>query len=1041
MRIFNKVVFQLLAAGVAFPSTIYANTATITIGELSDYVQRAGAADNVDLITQLIGESLKTQFALDYGIQFTSGDTVMATDIPPKSDKLLNCAMGSLLNPAVTPVTYHLNSQKMVGTISDSSLVTIDFKSLNQPIYATMNLKGNVNYTGGYKIEFRTACLNTGSSASGTITGDANVDITMVARIDLNISGVPVLEQYLGDSVMRYKIQPQVTVIGTTGNTAVGNISMHGNSAGVSYIFQGVVAEMFQNVFIPIYRNLPQDRSPVERLKFILSAGFADQVSKEDYLIAELAKRNFTNARNKIMDKLAVRLLNPTEYQQYLAGGENRTFQTDLIVPQFATNLLGSIISYFGEDFSPRFPVGGQYWMAHQTDIMLALLTGDKAALNAVFASLGACMAMDQLRDLPRIPAPLGSGYVPMDLLSFCQTYVQNQVYTLGNAHYSASGVSVPPTEDLGITELPWTNSPFTRADISPLSIKNNNEPYVKQIRFKQVNTFQTLFDYIMYPYMKEIENCKLTPSIYQQCTADIDAVYSKKSDWFRLYSDSTSFKSCIQANALEFCKGAWLSMVNASAYLKTSMNCNLEMRIYKKDIAAKVLKPMLAIHGGSFKYRGGGFVGLEALVSHFTERGFVVFAPFYRLGANADGPSACRHATIAEMDQDISDAFQWVVANKYKYGGSLTGKISLVGQSAGATLALTQNFVNQGGISNTLLMYPPTDMVDYITQVPFNPLLEKNGVAAILAALGLESKGIDADKLTLAGLDLTSPVLVNHSFPTMFDAMPTVFPPAVIPPINIIHGGRDNLVPARQSIRLCNALAMQTADSVSGPAFPVGTDARFPGLFAQYRCGENNGNLDILYEADHALEVCASVDVLNGVPLRECRSGGPEALAVASKSIENAYDRIAYCFSTGRPNTSSGFINSVEFPVGAQSIVSGNDNGFRDFLLSDKAFDLHYGLNTITLRSQLTSYGSPHWSVWIDFNHDGKYNLSSEKVFDTVGSNPIGRNFIIPATAKSGSTKMRIKLDMSLSPATPLSDPCDPFIDGEVENYSVTIH
>ena len=44
----------------------------------------------------------------------------------------------------------------------------------------------------------------------------------------------------------------------------------------------------------------------------------------------------------------------------------------------------------------------------------------------------------------------------------------------------------------------------------------------------------------------------------------------------------------------------------NADASIRGNGTCKLEMRVYKKDISATNLTPLLSIHGGSWKLRSG---------------------------------------------------------------------------------------------------------------------------------------------------------------------------------------------------------------------------------------------------------------------------------------------------------------------------------------------------------------------------------------------------------------------------------------------------
>lgn len=77
-------------------------------------------------------------------------------------------------------------------------------------------------------------------------------------------------------------------------------------------------------------------------------------------------------------------------------------------------------------------------------------------------------------------------------------------------------------------------------------------------------------------------------------------------------------------------------------------------------------------------------------------------------------------------------------------------------------------------------------------------------------------------------------------------------------------------------------------------------------------------------------------------------------------------------------------------------------------------------------------------YSVWIDYNADGQFEDSEEKVFSLVtdsGTIASG-SFTVPMNITSLVTTMRISLNNSETPA----GPCDSFIYGEVEDYTIQL-
>ncbi|MDH3619603.1 MAG: alpha/beta hydrolase [Gammaproteobacteria bacterium] len=142
---------------------------------------------------------------------------------------------------------------------------------------------------------------------------------------------------------------------------------------------------------------------------------------------------------------------------------------------------------------------------------------------------------------------------------------------------------------------------------------------------------------------------------------------------------------------------------------------CELEMRVYKSDVTATGLKPLLALHGGTWKSRGTSFLGLEAGVSQFTERGFIVFAPFYRLVASSDGNVECNGAGWREVAADVESALDWVQANGGALGAS-GGKVTVFGQSAGGHLAGWLAAHRPAEVRKALLFYAPVDILGFLS-------------------------------------------------------------------------------------------------------------------------------------------------------------------------------------------------------------------------------------------------------------------------------------------------------------------------------------
>ncbi|HBS26328.1 MAG TPA: hypothetical protein DD827_04250 [Gammaproteobacteria bacterium] len=290
---------------------------------------------------------------------------------------------------------------------------------------------------------------------------------------------------------------------------------------------------------------------------------------------------------------------------------------------------------------------------------------------------------------------------------------------------------------------------------------------------------------------------------------------------------------------------------------------CELEMRVYKENIADKELVPLIALHGGSWQYRSNGILGIEALAAHYTHQGFAVFAPFYRVVRDKSGPAACQNVTAKEIVSDVSDALDWVKTHKNEFGLS-DEKIRLTGQSAGAHLATWLSVNRAEEIERTLLLYPPTDVGDYLQEWLQGNLGENpKGLSIISHFLNMDVHTID----------LSNSLIQANSFPQTLAQSPKDYPP-----IFIIHGGDDQLVPLRQSQRLCNAFK---GNPESGPASIIESDHSLQKRQI-FSCDNRDSQLHVITEADHTLDVCL-FSIL-------CPAGDQESQNLARDSLQKGY-------------------------------------------------------------------------------------------------------------------------------------------------------
>lgn len=497
---------------------------------------------------------------------------------------------------------------------------------------------------------------------------------------------------------------------------------------------------------------------------------------------------------------------------QTALGGVSKTY----VVPDISDETLRQIGALL-HDSAGFMPITFDYLKRHKREILYALLVGDRELLRSIIGGSIACEASHALTtDMPVAALPQGAPFQETAYAQYCLN--ASGAEKLGNA------------EDNDMVPLDtWTLTPGTQFNIGVMSISGNYQPYMQRIE-----------------YLKHID------VIDHYANNDAEMNW----DGMRCMSQLAAGSPMAELICGQFAKRLREGYYMSVPVYRGDSTCSLEMRIYKKDIAATGLRPLLAIHGGSWKYRGFGFFGLESQISHYTDQGFVVFAPFYRLVGESDGNIECNgNVTWREITSDIEAALDWVKANASSYGAS--GPVNVMGQSAGAHLAGWLVTHRPTDIDRALMMYPPTDFRDLVDEYNYGNYTNKSGVSALSGALGEK----------LDEVDINSTAIVENSFPAIVSQNPALYPETFL-----LHGIADELVPSRQSVRLCNGYAgnvVGTAAVNDGGNTATGTYKR------TYNC-DGKAQLHLFAEASHILDIC--------VPGVACLAGN-----------ENSQDSIRY--------------------------------------------------------------------------------------------------------------------------------------------------
>jgi len=158
--------------------------------------------------------------------------------------------------------------------------------------------------------------------------------------------------------------------------------------------------------------------------------------------------------------------------------------------------------------------------------------------------------------------------------------------------------------------------------------------------------------------------------------------------------------------------------------------------------------------------------------------------------------------------------------------------------------------------------------------------------------------------------------------------------------------------------------------------------------------------------------------------------------LSVASNTatITTLSSSVTYCTSQGN-STADEKIGKVVF--GTINNTSTGTAGYENFtsLSTNVTRGTAYTI-TITPSWTSTKY-KEGYAVWIDYNRDGDFLDTGEKVWTKAASTttPVSGTFTIPATATLGTTRMRVQMKYNAIPTS-----CESFSYGQVEDYTVNI-
>ena len=146
--------------------------------------------------------------------------------------------------------------------------------------------------------------------------------------------------------------------------------------------------------------------------------------------------------------------------------------------------------------------------------------------------------------------------------------------------------------------------------------------------------------------------------------------------------------------------------------------------------------------------------------------------------------------------------------------------------------------------------------------------------------------------------------------------------------------------------------------------------------------------------------------------------------------SVSNAS---LYCSSNGV--STKEYIQ--KFVLNNISNTSGNNGGYGNFLSQTMNAEKGKTYSLSITPGWSGTARSEGYAMWIDYNSDGDFADAGELVFSKAKttSTPITGSITIPATAVSGTSRLRVSMKYSAIPSS-----CEVNLPGEVEDYSISI-
>ena len=241
-----------------------------------------------------------------------------------------------------------------------------------------------------------------------------------------------------------------------------------------------------------------------------------------------------------------------------------------------------------------------------------------------------------------------------------------------------------------------------------------------------------------------------------------------------------------------------------------------------------------------------------------------------------------------------------------------------------------------------------------------------------------------------------------------------------------ITAGSTDTVAPTAPTLSASGTTQTTTSLSWSGATDNVGVTG-----YDVYRNGALLGSTTATTYAVTGLTASTTYTFT----VRAKDAAGNVSVDSNTVSVTTLAVTITYCTSQGN-STADEKIGKVVF--GTINNTSTGTAGYENFtaLSTNVTRGTAYTI-TITPSWTSTKY-KEGYAVWIDYNQDGDFLDTGEKVWTRTGTTttPVSGTFTVPATATLGSTRMRVMMKYSSAPTSP----CGSYTYGQVEDYTVNI-